>query len=186
MIAYSFYSKSRYSKIKFKVLTSFKTSVHDDNEYKSNFIPISNLSALSIDNNDLYSEPSIFITGFNENQLEIMDDTVLHITGKNLNTVILSENHRNRKINELVNKFFIFKHDHILPGNEYVTSNPFVLFHALNEIEIRTLMKTLRLVLNNSSIVFAVVVKNSLEKTLGELIDEIFKDNNYKKYVQNV
>ena len=44
-------------------------------------------------------------------------------------------------------------------------------------------MKYLRILFMNN-IVFAVVVKNSLEKTLNILINEIFEDYNNKK--QNV
>ncbi len=185
MVVHSFNSKSINNKINFKVLTSFKIFNNvNNNEFISNFIPISNLSTLSIDKNySSYSEPSLFITGFNENQLELLDDIILNITGKNMNTVILNENYRNKKVYELVNKSFILKNDHVLPDKEYSTSYPLVLFHALNEIEIRAIMKNLRLLLNNNNIVFAVVVKNSLDKTLCKLIDEIFEDNNFKKYI---
>ena len=154
---------------------------NDDNV--SNFIPLSKLSSLLFNNFDNYNEPSIFISGFNENQLEELDDMIYNVTNKNINTIILNENLKNMKLKELVKKSFLLKYDHVIPDNEYSTSNPFVLFHSFNETEIRQLMKYLRILFMNN-IVFAVVVKNSLEKTLNILINEIFEDYNNKK--QNV
>ena len=185
LVVHSFYSIPRRvcNTVQYKYSkTSIFSKINNDDKV-SNFIPLSKLSSLLFNKLDNYNEPSIFISGFNENQLEELDDMIYNVTNKNINTIILNENLKNIKLKELVKKSFLLKYDHVIPDNEYSTSNPFVLFHSFNETEIRQLMKYLRILFMND-IVFAVVVKNSLEKTLNILINEIFEDYNNKK--QNV
>ena len=181
MASYAFNFKFRCRKINIIVSTSFALRDVDTDEHFSRFIPMYNLSSLLFNEKDVSNEPSIFLSGFNENQLEMLDSIVFNVTRKSINTIILNEDLKNKKLKEMVKESFLLKYDHVLPDREYITPNPFILFHSLNEFEIRELIKNFRLLLHD--VVFAVVVKNSLEKKICTLIDEIFEDNRNKKKV---
>ena len=177
-----------YVKIRKKAAVS-RLHVGDKSNEGGKFITLADAAT------DVQSPLMLILGGFSNEELEVIDDVVdAVITQRDARmrlvpSIVLGEDDRKRKLSHFFSdEKVITERDHELPDRPLKIEIPLVLFSGLQSIEIKNLIYSIRKTFSSKfelefgdnkrrPIVFAVVVKKTLDKSIDTLYSEVLGDH---------
>lgn len=137
-------------------------------------------------------QPQLLILGgYTETELEAIDDVVDAVItqkdGRIIPSIVLGEGDKSKKLSYFLTEKVVQERDHELPDNAIKIPTPLVIFSGLQAVDIRNLMHSIRETIGSRSdnngktgkqkkMIFAVVVKNALEKSIEKIYSEVLND----------
>jgi len=149
--------------------------------------------ALSEAASDAATPLALILGGFNEQELSAIDDVSESLMpGSRVSSVVvLDEADRQRDLSSLLRQPALDERDHELPKNPMAIEIPLVLFSGFTSTEVRNMMAGIRqtfaarfgyrsqggdIAMQGREIVFAIAVRNALEKRIDALYSEVVGD----------